>query len=77
MANTLYHKLPDNTYMNISNPGGPVMWRVEHNNDGNFYAKFTWNTQDWITFPAPFATAALAQVALDNVMTNINAGTFT
>jgi hypothetical protein len=76
MANALYHKLPDNSYMNISCPGGPAMWRVEHNSDQNYYAKFTWDCVTWITFPTPFATPALAQTALDNVITNINAGIF-
>lgn len=76
MANSLYHKLPDNSYMNVSCPGGPILWRVEHVNDGNYYAKMTWDLVNWLVFPTPFPTPAAAQTALDNVMTQINAGTF-
>jgi hypothetical protein len=77
MANALYHKLPDNTYMNISAPGGPCMWRVQLNSsDGNWYAQFSWDGVNFVLFPTSFLTAAAAQTALDNVITSINAGTF-
>jgi hypothetical protein len=77
MANALYHKLPDNTYLNINNPGGPFMWRVQYGSDENaYFAQFSADGVNFIKFPTPFTTVALAQAALDNVIAQINAGTF-
>lgn len=78
MANTPYHKLPDNSYMNIASNGGPCIWKVFFSeSDNNWYAQFTYDGITWIRYPTPFANIAAAQTALDNVITQINAGTFT
>lgn len=77
MANTLYHKLPDNSWVNISCPGGPSVWKVQYSmEDGNYYAVFSYNGANYIQYPSSFATVAAAQQALDNVISQINGGTF-
>jgi len=78
MANSPYHKLNNNEYMNLNAPGAPAYFKVARNpTDGNWYPSFTWNGSDWFDFvPAsPFTTPAQAQAALDTFITNLNAGT--
>jgi hypothetical protein len=76
MPNSAYHKLPDNSYMNIAEPGGPVMWRVQQHTDGQWYAQFSWDSINYVLFPTPFNTIIAAQAALDNVIQQINSGSF-
>lgn len=76
MANSPYHQLPDQSYMNINNPGGPTIWKVQHSNDDNWYVMFTWDCINWTTFPVAFSTVAAAQASLDTVIGKINSGTF-
>ena len=76
MANVLYHKLSNGNYMNISNPGGPIMFEVLPNpDDGHFYPAFTWDFTYYRRVGTGQTTAAAAQTQLDSFITSLNAGT--
>jgi hypothetical protein len=76
MANTLYHKLGDGSWINISNGGGPSLFQVQVNAaDGLFYPTFTYNEQHWHFVGTGSGTVAAAQTQLDTFIGNLNAGT--
>jgi len=76
MANTFYHKLASGEWMNISNPGGPVLFKLLFDADDNlWHPQFTWDLSNYETLPGGNASQAAAQSSLDTFVGNINAGT--
>lgn len=75
MANALYRKMPDGTWMNQANPGGPTFMYIRLNPDQttwSFVLQWTENLQ--VVQPSQ-VTQAQAQANLDAYAAQLNAGT--
>jgi len=81
MANALYRQLPDGSWANQANGGGPVLFRIQQtpasNGSGGFMwdIAFTWNGEHWFYYLTPATTQAGAQATLNDYMADMNAGT--
>jgi len=80
MANAIYTKLGDNSYMNQGYPGGPGIFRVQINpNAPNaltaFDIYYSFDCQTFLPMGRGAANATTAQTNLDNYITSLINGT--
>ena len=75
MANALYRQLPDNSWANQANGGGPCYFRVQQTPAGMWDIAFTYDSEHWFYYLTPAETQAGAQATLNDYMADMNAGT--
>jgi hypothetical protein len=78
MPNALYRQLPNGDWLR-QDAGGPAYFKVAQDaHDQLWYPSFSYDLNSWVNFiPATggFNTANAAQVALNNYVQQLNAGT--